>query len=232
MPQRIRILIADDHALVAEALKKMLERDYEIAGVVHDGRALVEAAAESRPDVVLVDIGMPKLNGLDAANRIRRTTHGCRIIYLTMNADPLLHEEAIAHGASAFLPKTVSREELCAAIRAAVPASSSESPEAVTKVDDEVTDVLTDRQRDVLQLLAEGLSMKQVGGILNLATRTIAFHKYRIMETLGLKNDAELFQFAISKRIVFLDGTRGAPDRTIPQGEPNPDPTCARAKAA
>jgi DNA-binding NarL/FixJ family response regulator len=223
MPEKkaARVLIGDDHALVAQAIQHLLEPEFEVLGVVHDGRQLIDAAERLHPDVVLVDIGMPKLNGLDAAERICRSLPATRIIYLTMNADPIVQQEAMARGASAFLPKTTSRRELCEAIHralAGVPKKERFSSETTAATEAERIP-LTDRQRDVLQLLAEGLSMKQVGDVLHLATRTVAFHKYRIMDMLGLKNDSELVQFAIRKNLVFLDGTRGAPDRTFPESE-------------
>jgi DNA-binding NarL/FixJ family response regulator len=134
-----------------------------------------------------------------------------------MNADPMVQQEAMAHGASAFLPKTIGRRELCDAIQRALATGTQNTPaESATTPTMPVEHILTDRQRDVLQLLAEGMSMKQVGDVLHLATRTVAFHKYRIMDLLGIKNDSELFQFAIRNRLVFLDGTRGVPDRLFP----------------
>jgi DNA-binding NarL/FixJ family response regulator len=209
-----RLLIGDDHALVAEAIQQLLMPDFDVVAVVNDGRKLIEAAEKLHPDVVLVDVGMPKLNGIDAAARIRRTLPDVQIIYLTMNADPMIEQEALAGGAAAFLPKTVAPETLRKTIYDALGRRQDPHPErAAPQRDERFT--LTDRQRDVLQLLAEGLSMKQVGDVLNLATRTVAFHKYRIMDLLGLHNDSELFQFAIRHRLIFLDGTRGAPDRTI-----------------
>jgi DNA-binding NarL/FixJ family response regulator len=209
-----RLLIGDDHALVAEAIQQLLMPDFDVVAVVNDGRKLIEAAERLHPDVILVDVGMPKLNGLDAAQRIRRTMPDVPIIYLTMNADPMVEQEAIAGGAAAFLPKTIAPEILRKTIHDALSRRKDPHREhAAPQADARFT--LTDRQRDVLQLLAEGLSMKQVGDVLNLATRTVAFHKYRIMDLLGLHNDSELFQFAIRHRLIFLDGTRGAPDRTI-----------------
>lgn len=223
MPETIsaRVLIGDDHALVAQAIQHLLEPEFQVIGIASDGRQLVEAAEKLRPDVVLVDIGMPKLNGLDAAQRISRTLPATRIIYLTMNADPMVQQEAMANGAAGFLPKTIGRRELCDAIQQALATGPQNAPaeSATTPAVEHV--VLTDRQRDVLQLLAEGMSMKQVGDVLHLATRTVAFHKYRIMDLLGIKNDSELFQFAIRNRLIFLDGTRGAPDRLFPGGEKN-----------
>jgi DNA-binding NarL/FixJ family response regulator len=224
-----RILIGDDHTLVAQAIQQLLAPHFDVIAIVHDGRKLIEAAERLHPDAILVDVGMPRLNGLDAAQRIHHTMPDVQIIYLTMNADPLVQEEAMARGAAAFLPKTIGPQALCEAIHAALARRDTMHLET-TPLAPADPYALTERQRDVLQLLAEGLSMKQVGDVLNLATRTVAFHKYRIMDLLGLHNDSELFQFAIRHRLVFLDGTRGAPDRTIgenPLQEPDPEEEAA-----
>jgi DNA-binding NarL/FixJ family response regulator len=234
-----RVLIGDDHSLVAQAIQQLLQPEFQVMGIAHDGRELVEKAERLRPDVVLADIGMPRLNGLDAGQRILESLPGTRVIYLTMSSDPVVEKEALARGGSAFLPKTIGRRQLCDAIH-----KSLETPEQSSLQTDVVaakrhaheTTVdslqLTNRQRDVLQLLAEGLSMKQVGGELKLATRTVAFHKYRIMETLGLTNDTELVQFAVRNHIVFLDEPRPAPDGTVPSENIAPRLPLRRAKAA
>lgn len=215
--QRPRVLIGDDHALVAEAIRSLIAAEFDVIGIVGDGRALVQAAEELKPDVVLIDIGMPKLNGLDAGQRIKQTSPQTKIIYVTMNMDPLLVEEALAKGASAYLLKTVSRHELVDAVRTALGDSKHTAGYRHTASNPKVlhrngsTLELTNRQRDVLQLLAEGLSMKQVAGVLNLATRTVAFHKYRLMESLGLTNDADIVQFAIRNHMLFVEGSSKAP---------------------
>ena len=213
-PRLPRILIGDDHALVAQAIQHMLAPHFDVIAVVGDGRQLVESAEALHPDVVLVDVAMPRLNGLDAAQRIHESLPDVQIIYLSMNCDPAIEAEAMKRGACAFLPKTIGLRELCEAVNAAI-ARRPQSPVCNTAEVRVERCELTSRQRDVLQLLAEGLSMKQVGDVLHLATRTVAFHKYRIMDLLGLKNDSEMFQYAITNRIIFLDGTRGAPDRTV-----------------
>jgi DNA-binding NarL/FixJ family response regulator len=203
-----RILIADDHILVAEALKRMLNQEFTVVGVVTNGRDLVEAATSLKPDLVLTDIAMPKLNGLDAGQRIKEAAPGTRIIYLTMNDDPEVAAEAYARGASAVVTKTSVYSELVQTIRQALnenqevgcpskPAPAQEGGEPIP---------LTNRQRDVLQLLAEGLLMKEVASVLNLTTRTVAFHKYRIMQILNLQSDADLVQFAIRKHLLFVEG--------------------------
>ena len=204
-----RILIADDHRLVAEALKNLLVLEFNVVGVVGDGRTLVQATLDMKPDVVLVDIAMPQLNGLDAGRRIKQALPNTKIIYLTGHNDPDVMAEAFAIGASGFVLKTSAFSALIQAIHDALTDQVQAPLEASSQTLDtnleQPTTTLTPRQRDVLQLLAEGLSMKEIGHALNLATRTVAFHKYRIMETLDLHSNAELVQFAIRKHLVFLD---------------------------
>ena len=212
---RPRILIADDHALVAEALHKLLQADFDVIGIVHDGRCLVQTAQELRPDVILVDIGMPLLNGMQAAQRIKRILPAVKLVYVTINQDPELVVEAFRRGASGYLPKTSAGSELVIAIRTVLKGEIYLSPlltknkdgaaraEHPTVPEEATRRILTDRQLEVLQLLAEGKSMKEVAAVLNLATRTVAFHKYRLMQNLHLKNDAEVVQYAIRQRIIF-----------------------------
>jgi DNA-binding NarL/FixJ family response regulator len=205
---RPRILIADDHTLIAEAFKELLATDFDIVGVVHDGRLLLQKAQELKPDVVLVDIGMPLLNGLQAAQKIKRILPDTKLVYVSVNQDPDLVMEAFRQGASAYLPKTSAGSELVVAIQMAMkgevylsPALSPNTDEAPVGQSGEA--VLTERQLEVLQLLAEGKSMKEVAAVLNLTTRTVAFHKYRLMHHLHLKNDAEVVQYALSRHIIF-----------------------------
>jgi DNA-binding NarL/FixJ family response regulator len=205
---RPRILIADDHTLIAEAFKELLATDFDVVGVVHDGRLLLQKAQELKPDVVLVDIGMPLLNGLQAAQKIKRILPDTKLVYVSVNQDPDLVLEAFRQGASAYLPKTSAGSELVVAIQMAMkgevylsPALSPNTDE--TPVGQSGEAVLTERQLEVLQLLAEGKSMKEVAAVLNLTTRTVAFHKYRLMHHLHLKNDAEVVQYALSRHIIF-----------------------------
>ena len=206
---RPRVLIADDHTLVAEALEKILTTDFEVVAKVHDGRSLIRAAQSFMPDAILVDIGMPLLNGLNAAERIKRITPDAKIIYVTINRDPEVIAESLRRGADGYVLKTSAASELVSAIRAALqgdcyistaielaegPKCSAERSVAPSK--------LTDRQLDVLQLLAEGRSMKEVADVLKLTTRTVAFHKYRLMDGLGLNNDAEIIQYALRNHIL------------------------------
>jgi len=200
-----RILIADDHDLVAEAFTKLLPAEFEISAVVHDGRQLVQAAIEVQPDVVLVDVGMPLMNGLQAAKRIKRELPDVKIIYVTINCDPSVVAEAMREGASAYLLKTAAAEELVLAIRESLAGRQYVSPQ-LTMMDtnpDGETPHLTDRQLEVLQLLAEGKSLKEVAGVLNLTTRTVAFHKACLKRSLKLKNDAEVVRFAVRQHVTF-----------------------------
>jgi DNA-binding NarL/FixJ family response regulator len=209
---RPRILIADDHTLIAELCKRLLETEFEVVGTVGDGRALVRAAAELKPDVIVVDVAMPVLNGIDAACQVQQELRAVKVIYLTMNPDPKLAAQAFRRGASGYLLKTCATSEMVAAVRTVLQGrsymSASSSRNDMTdlrgrpsKVVEE-EDRLTDRQREVLQLLAEGKIMKEVGAILNMTPRTVAFHKYRIMEALCVNSNAELVRYAVRNHIV------------------------------
>ncbi len=208
---RTRLLIADDHNLVAEACKSFLEPEFEVAGIVNDGRALLQAASELKPDIVIVDIAMPLLNGLDAGEQVKTSLPAAKLVYLTMNMNPEVAAEAFRRGASAYLPKSTVANELVTAIREVRRGKSYLSP-LITKDTVqfllrsgkaiEIEKRLTSRQREVLQLLAEGMSMKEVAYTLNLKPGTVAFHKYRIMTVLGVKTNAELMQYAIKEHII------------------------------
>lgn len=209
---RATILIADDHNLMAELCKRLLETEFDVVGTVYDGRALVRAAQELKPQVIVVDIGMPLLNGLDAGKQIKRLLPAVKLVFLTMSTETELAAEAFRRGASAYLVKTCATNELVVAVRNVLRGRSYISPSITKHTVDflvrqgkplaEEGGRLTERQREVLQLLAEGKSMKEVAGVLDLSTRTVAFHKYRIMEALGLKNTAELVQYAVRKHIL------------------------------
>ena len=210
---RPKVIIADDHTLVAEACKQLLEPEYNVVATVGDGRTLVHLATSLRPQVVIVDISMPLLNGLDAGRQIKKAVHSTKLVYLTMNQDADLAAEAFRCGAAAYLLKTCAASELKVAIEEVLKGKSYLSPAIAkgtvnfllnrTPASAEVARPLTSRQREVLQLLAEGKSMKEVGSVLNLATRTVAFHKYRIMKVLDVHSDAELVRYAIKKRILI-----------------------------
>ena len=233
---RLRILIGDDHSLVADGLKHLLEPEFDVVGIAFDGRALLEAAERLRPDVVLVDVAMPRLNGLDAGRRILASLPGTKVIHLTMNSDPVIQAEALSYGASAYLQKTVGRRSLVEAIYNAHGTSENDmhvrEQFRVVEVVAPPRIELTNRQRDVLQLLAEGHSMKQVGGVLNLATRTVAFHKYRIMQMLSLANDAELIQFALKNHLLFVNREQGPSPHEKGTRDGDHTPKQERAQAA
>jgi DNA-binding NarL/FixJ family response regulator len=208
---RSRILIADDHAVIADAFTKLLSTEFEVIATVHDGRSLISAAERLRPDVILVDIGMPLLNGLEAAQQIKQSLPEVKVIYITVNHDEDLIAEAFRRGASGYLPKTATASELIGAIHLALNGDLYMSPSLRSNANGSTQSVpggstgpdLTQRQIEVLQLLAEGKSMKEVAAVLDLTTRTVAFHKYRIMEHLQLGNDAELIQYAVRHHVVF-----------------------------
>jgi len=209
---RPRIMIADDHAFVADACKKLLEPEYDVVATVGDGRALVRIAATLKPQVIIIDIGMPLLNGLDAGQQIKQILRSVKLVFLTMNTDPVLAAEAFRRGASAFLLKTCAASELSVAIREVLkgmsylsPAIAKETVDFLLRQDKEFIDEgqrLTERQREVLQLLTEGKSMKEVAYALNVTTNTVAFHKYRIMDLLGVHTVADLTRYAMKRGIV------------------------------
>jgi DNA-binding NarL/FixJ family response regulator len=209
--QKPTVLIADDHTMIVDAFRKLLEAQYEIIGTVSDGRALLEKAPELRPDVIIVDIGMPFLNGLAAAQRLRQAIPKAKIVYVTMNDDADLASEALRTGASAYLLKSSAGSELLKAIHEALCGRKYVTPlikhameEAFIRYPGPKTPIkkLTPRQVEVLQLLAEGRLMKEVADILGLTPRTVAFHKYRIMETLGIHSNAELIKFAVKNHLL------------------------------
>jgi DNA-binding NarL/FixJ family response regulator len=212
MMRRARVLLADDHTLLLEAFQKLLADECDVVGTVSDGRTLVSESVRLKPDVDVVDIAMPLLNGIDAAKQLREAVPQTRIVFLTMNEDPDLAAEAFRVGASAYLLKRSAASELLTAIREVLRGRSYVTPLITQGLMGSVlhpghaskgaVKALTVRQREIVQLVAEGHSMKQVASILNIAPRTVAFHKYRIMEQLNIKTTAELIQFAIKRHIV------------------------------
>ena len=211
--RRARVLLADDHRLLLEAFEKLLQPHCEVVGTVSDGRALIAAARELKPDVIVLDISMPLLNGMVAAERLKKMMPEVKLIFLTVNEDPGFASEAMRIGASGYLLKSSAASELFHAIEVALEGRTYVTPmimqDMVTSLangrqPNEASAKLTTRQREVLQLLAEGHSMKEVANILDLSPRTIAFHKYRIMEELSLKTNADLVQFAIKHGFVSL----------------------------
>ena len=206
-----RIIVADDHALVAEALCKLAGSCSEIVATVGDGRALLEIAPTLKPDIVVLDLAMPLLNGLDAGRELKKRLPNVKIIFLTMNEDPDLAVEAMRSGASGYLLKQSAGSELLDAIRAATAGKAYITPKIARSMRESfIRDPhgtrrdksITPRQREVVQLVAEGKPMKTVADILKVTPRTVAFHKYRVMQDLGLKTNAELVQFAMRNKII------------------------------
>jgi DNA-binding NarL/FixJ family response regulator len=212
MTNRPRVLIADDHNLVAELCKRLLETEYDVVGIVSDGRALVRSAGELKPDVVVVDVAMPVLNGLDAGLQVKEMLPAVKLVYLTMNTDVEVAAEAFRRGAHGYVLKTCAAAEMVLAVREVLrgksyvaAALSRDTVNFLRRQDRKLIredERLTERQREVLQLLAEGKVMKEVGDILNMATRTVAYHKYRMMEVLGAKSSAELVKYAVRNHMV------------------------------
>ena len=208
---RTRVLLADDHTLLLEAFKGLLEPEFEVVGAVADGRAVLAAAEKLKPDVVVLDIAMPLLNGLEAARQLGTMSPHPKVIFLTMNPDPDVAVEALRLGASGYLLKTSAASELSKAIRAALRGLKYVTPSMQRGLEELFIEDpagekkphgLTSRQREVLQLLVEGRPMKEVADILKLTPRTVAYHKYKIMADLRLKTTADLIQYAIKNRIV------------------------------
>jgi DNA-binding NarL/FixJ family response regulator len=203
---RPRVLLADDHTMLLEAFRRLLEPKCEIVGTAGDGRTLLELAVDTKPDVIVLDIAMPRLNGMDACAQLRRRMPSVRLVFLTVNEDPDIAAEAIRLGASGYLLKNSASTELFTAIEHALAGKTYVTP-LVTKgvplgvflrrARQPATEKLTMRQREVLQLLAEGRAMKEVADLLQISVRTVAFHKYTIMEQLDMKTSAELVQYAL-----------------------------------
>jgi len=209
--KRPRVVLADDHTIILDALKNLLEPEFEVVGMFADGHALMEGAPALNPNVIVLDIGMPTMNGLNAGQRLKQEMPLVKLIYLTMNHDPDTAGEAFRLGASAYLLKTSAATELQRAIREVVRGGYYVTP-LMTKgmVGSFVqnfkrrksTSPLTLRQKEVLQLLAEGRSMKEVAFVLNVSPRTVAFHKYTMMEHLQIRSSAELIEYAMRSSIV------------------------------
>jgi DNA-binding NarL/FixJ family response regulator len=206
------VLLADDHLLVAEALKSLLSAEFDLVGVVEDGLALLESAHSLRPDVIVADITMPRLNGIDALVRLRQEGDHVPVVFLTMHRDVTFARRALEAGASGFVLKHSASVELIAALHAALAGNTYLTPQLAGEVLDAMRQgpeqtadpvaALTPRQREVLQLLAEGRSAKQIAASLSISTRTVEFHKYQLMETLGLQTNADLVHFALKNGLV------------------------------
>lgn len=208
---RTRILIADDHTLFCSLLKDLLEPEYEVVGTVSNGRDLLKAAASLRPDVALVDISMPALNGLDAGRRLKQHNPRIKLIYLTMNNNVEYAREALEAGASAFVLKNSQSAEFLRAIRDALKGISYLAPEIRQAMSETFArdpkavnrpQHLTDRQREVLQMLAEGHSLREIAATLQISYRTVRFHKVRVMEELGISKNTELIKYAMKHGMI------------------------------
>ncbi len=208
---RTRILIADDHTLVAECFKALIEPEFEVVGFVSDGRALLQKAVELRPDIIISDIAMPGLNGLDACEQLKQKLRNVKLLFVSFHQEPHICAEAFRRGASAYLAKCSAAEELVRAIRAVVRGGTYVTPLIVKDTVDFLLRTqnttspekkITERQREILQLLAEGKSMKEVASALDVKTGTVAFHKYKTMDTLGLHTNADLLRYAIKNHII------------------------------
>jgi DNA-binding NarL/FixJ family response regulator len=208
---RTRVILADDHTLILDALKNLLQPEFEVVGTFNDGRALVDGAPALKPNVIVLDIGMPNMNGLNAGQRLKHLMPAVKLIYLTMNQDQDVAAEAFRLGANGYVLKNSAASELVKAIRAVVHGVSYVTPLMTEDVIGSVvkhfrnlksTNHLTLRQKEVLQLLAEGRSMKEAAFILNVSPRTVAFHKYTMMDHLHIKSSAELVQYAVNSQLV------------------------------
>jgi len=211
MNHRPRVLLADDHTLVRDAFEQLLQPTCDVVGTVSDGRALLEAAPRLRPDVIVADISMPLLNGLDACQQLRPQLPATKWVFVTVNEDPDLAVEAFRLGASAYLLKNSAATELFEAIAAAIRGEHHLTPligkglplaAFLVRTQADHTEGLTARQREVLQLLAEGRAMKEVAGILGVSTRTVAFHKYAVMRRLRVRTTAGLVQHAVKLGLI------------------------------
>jgi DNA-binding NarL/FixJ family response regulator len=211
---RPRVLLADDHLVVSEGLKQILAEDFELVGAVQDGRSLVAAAKQLRPDVIVADITMPHLNGIDAMALLRKDNAHVKVVFLTMHHDPAYARRALEAGASGFVVKHSAPAELVMAIQAALKGQTFITPALASDVlrqaqhgsrdADDPAQSLTPRQREILQLLAEGRSAKEIAAALAISPRTVEYHKYQIMEAHGLHSTAELVHFAIKRGFVTI----------------------------
>ena len=212
---RPTILLADDHEILLDAFEKLLDQNYDIVGRARNGHELMRKARELSPDVIVSDISMPELSGLDAARVLLGQLEGVRWVFLTMNEDPELAAEALRLGANGFVVKSAAAKELFDAVAEALEGRSYISPQIAQKTLGRLAGRasqaeaeakkgrdLTARQVEVLRFLAEGYSMKEIGAALHITPRTVAFHKYKMMEVLGLETSAELIKYAIAEGLV------------------------------
>ena len=216
MKKKARVLIADDHSLLLAGLRRLIEDSYEVVGTVEDGRALVAAAEQLKPDVIVLDISMPLLNGLDAARQIKTSVPDAKLIFLTMHASPTYATEAIKVGASGYLLKQSAASELQQAIETVLNGQTYLTPSITKPILDRMLQPaqtetrksvaeLTPRQREVLQLVGEGKSTKEMATVLNVSVKTVEFHKARLMEQLDLHSTAALIKFAIAEGLASAE---------------------------
>jgi DNA-binding NarL/FixJ family response regulator len=204
-----RILLADDHRIVAEGLKGLLAEEFDLVGIVQDGRAMVVAARELRPDAIVADISMPLLNGIDALVPLKKDNPDVRVVFLTMHRDVAYARRAIEAGACGFVLKHAAPAELALAVRAALQGNTFITPDLAAELfrtanekDADPLAAVTPRQREILQLLAQGKSAKEIAASLDLSARTVEFHKYTLMDALGMQNSAELVRFAVKHGLI------------------------------
>lgn len=212
--KRPKVLLADDHRMVAEGLKNLLASEFELVGIASDGRAMLEEAKRLRPDVIVADITMPEINGLDALVHLKKDSPHAKVVFLTMHEEPAYARRALEAGAHGYVLKHSAPAELIAAIRAALNDKTYVTPTLAGQIvqdiqkgiepEEESGKRLTPRQREILQLLAEGQSAKEAAGKLGISARTVEFHKYQMMDALALHNSAELIHWAIKNGIVAI----------------------------
>ena len=209
-----RVLLADDHKIMIEGLKDLLKGEFEIVGSVEDGRALVEQASTLYPDVIVADISMPQLNGIEAARQIKKTDNNIKIVFLTMHPDATYAANAFEAGASGFVLKHSASSELITAIHEAIKGRTYVTPLIAGDLirtyqkggapEKNLFKKISPRQREILQLLAEGKTAKEIASILNISTRTVEFHKYKMMEQLKIKTSAELVHYALKHGMISV----------------------------
>jgi DNA-binding NarL/FixJ family response regulator len=210
---RARVLLADDHRVVSEGLSRLLADDFDLVGTVEDGLALVAAAKRLRPDVIVADIAMPRLGGIDALALLRKDDPDVKVVFLTMHQDPAYARRALQAGAAGFVVKHSAPDELVKAIHAALEGRTFITPALAGEVSrrsnngpdpNDTSLLLTPRQREILKLIAQGHSAKEIAGMLGISPRTVEFHKYQIMEAHQLSSSAELIHLAIKHGIVTI----------------------------
>jgi DNA-binding NarL/FixJ family response regulator len=212
--KQARVLLADDHKIVAEGLRGLLEPEFDLVGIVEDGRALLTAAETLRPDVIIADISMPLLNGIDAIRQIKKKDENVMVVFLTMHPDVTYAASAFDAGASGYVLKHSAPSELITAIHSVLAGKTYITPMLAGDLmlfykerrheRKDPAKKLTSRQKEVLQLHAEGRATKEIAALLGISARTVEFHKYRMMQEFGLKNSTELIHFAVKHGIISL----------------------------